>query len=157
MPHTSQRTRDQIHDAAQEIRDRSNGQNLQAASDHIRIRSVDPQDLRAKYISSHSKYSGSSGRQDHTIHKHSVHTFLLSDTVILTGKTHACLGNGIDRYIQESEDIIGGRITRHRRSAERIDRRLQQSIGKVDHCTLDSRRDSHLEDTLQIDPFDRQL
>ena len=118
MSHSAKRPRDQVHDAAKEIRHRGNGQYFQAALDHGCIRRIDSKKLRAEHISAYPQHSRCFGRQDDTVNEHPVHTFLLSHAVVLAGKAHARLCHGINRHIQKAEDIVCRRISSHSRGAE---------------------------------------
>ena len=113
--------------------------------------------LGAKEIGAATQSHRHDHRQDHAVDKHPVHTLFLPGSVVLAGEAHARLRDGIDRYEQESEDVVRRRVSRHGNGSEGIHRRLQQYVGKIDHHALNSCRHSHLEDLHQILPFDSQL
>ena len=53
-----------------------------------------------------SKPQCHSNRQDRTVDQYPIHSFQFFYTIVLAGKAHACLGDGIDRHIQESLSLI---------------------------------------------------
>ena len=57
MPHPTQGARDQIHDPAEEIRDCSNGQDLQSAPDYFAVRRIDSQELLPEHIGSDAQHA----------------------------------------------------------------------------------------------------
>ena len=148
--HSTQCSRKQIHLSAEEISNCGIGKDLHSALDNLRIFRIDFQKLRAKEICSTSHGKGHHKGQDQTIHQHPVHTFRFPNTVILAGKTHTCLGNRIHGHIQKSKNIIGCCISCHSNGTKGVYRRLKKYIGKIDHCTLNPGRQSHLEDLLQV-------
>ena len=93
---------------------------------------------------------GKNKSEKHTLPKNPFASFDISCTVILAGKAHTCLGNGIYRDIQKSKYIIGSCISCHSHRAKGVDRGLKERIGKIDHCTLDSRRNPYLENLFQV-------
>ena len=98
----AQSSRQKIHDPAQEIRHRGDGQDLHAALDHLRLRRVDPQHLSAEYIGAHAQYQRNSHGQDPAVEQHPVHPLLLPYAVILAGEAHAGLGHRVHRHIEEA-------------------------------------------------------
>ena len=56
MSHPSQRSRDQIHNAAEEIWYCCYGKDLKSALDHLRVSRIDLQDLGTKHIGSHAEH-----------------------------------------------------------------------------------------------------
>ena len=151
--HPAKGARDQVHDAAQEIRHCSDRQDLQSALDHVCISCIDPEHLGAEYISTDSEDSGYRSGQDHTVREYSVHPLLFPHAVVLARKAHARLCDRIYGNVQESKDIICRCISCHRSRAERVDGRLEHRVGKIDHRALYARGYPHLEDPLQIRPF----
>ena len=93
--------------------------------------------LGAKEIGTATKSHRHDHRQDHAVDKYPVHTLFLPGSVVLAGEAHARLRDGIDRYEQESEDVVRRRVSRHGNASEGMH--------------------SHLEDLHQILPFDSQL
>ena len=156
MSHPSQRSRDQIHNAAEEIWYCCYGKDLKSALDHLSVSRIDLQDLGTEHIGSHAEHHRYSYRKDHTVHKNTVHPFWLADTVVLAGKAHTRLGDRIYGSVQKSHYIIGRRIARHGCGAEGIYGRLQHGVAEINNRALDTRRYSHLKDTFQINAFDRQ-
>ena len=118
--------------------------------DHIRFSGIDLQNLRSEKVSAASQSQRTYHRQNNTVHKNPVHALPFPDTVILAGKTHTCLGNGIYRDIQKSKYIIGSCISCHSHRAKGVDRGLKERIGKIDHCTLDSGRNPYLKNLFQV-------
>ena len=118
--------------------------------DNLRVFRIDLQKLRTEKVCTTAHGKGYDKGQDHTVNKHPVHTFRFSHTIILTGKAHAGLGNRIHGHIQKSKNIIGCCISCHSNGTKGVYRRLKKYIGKIDHCTLDPGRQSHLEDLLQV-------
>ena len=122
ISHSSQSPREQIHQTAQKIGHSCVGQNLHTTGDHVRLFAVDVQKLWSKEISNASKPQCHNNRQDRTVNQHSIHSFQFFYTIVLAGKAHACLGDGIDRHIQESKNIVGCCISCHGNRAKGVNR-----------------------------------
>ena len=120
MPHSAQSARKQIHNSTQEIRYRGIRKDFHSAVDHFRIFCINFQNLRSEEIGTASKHKGSCHGYDNTVDQHLIHTFIFPDTIVLAGKTHTRLCHGVDRDIQETENIVGSRISRHGSRTEGI-------------------------------------
>ena len=150
MPNSTKRPRKQIHQSAEKIGNCGKGHDLHSCMDHIRLSGIDLQDLRPKKVSAAAQSQRTCHRQNNTVHKNPVHALPFPDTVILTGKAHTCLGNGIYRDIQKSKYIIGSCISCHSHRAKGVDRGLKERVGKIDDRTLNSRRNPYLENLFQV-------
>lgn len=148
--HSAECSRDQIHDTTAEIRNCCVCKDFNTALDNIRVTCIQSQQFIAKEIRAASQGKRNCKRQNDTVHQDFVHTLRLAYAIILACKTHAGLRNRIDRHIQKSKDIIGCRITCHGDRAKGIYGRLQQCIGNIDDCALDSCRDPYLKDRSAI-------
>ena len=157
MAHTAQGTREQIHQSAEEVSQGGVGKNFHTALDNIFFRSVNVQQFRSENIDKDAHDERYGNGQNHTVPEYPVHALILADTVILTGKTHAGLCDGIDGNVHKSENIVGGGVTGHGCRTERVDRGLQQYIRKVNDGTLDTCRNTHLKNLFHIQGLDFQL
>ena len=122
MAHTAQGTREQIHQSAEEVSQGGVGKNFHTALDNIFFRSVNVQQFRSENIDKDAHDERYGNGQNHTVPEYPVHSLILADTVILTGKTHAGLCDGIDGNVHKSENIVGGGVTGHGCRTERVDR-----------------------------------
>ena len=148
MTHAPERSREEIHEAAEEIGQRRKGQNLHTASHDFLVIRINFQNLRAKAIERAADHQRHARRQDHAVDKHPIHPLPFSHAVILAREAHAGLGDGVHRRIEKAQQVVGRRVTRHSDGAEGVYRGLEQHIGKIDDRTLDSRRNSDLKDLL---------
>ena len=96
VPHTAHRSRKQIHQPAQEIRDGRIGEHLDAAPDHLRVGGVDGQDFRSEEVGDAAEREGDADGQRDAVDKDFIHTFVISNAVILACKAHARLRDGVD-------------------------------------------------------------
>ena len=146
--HAAQCSRKQIHQSAHKISHCRIQENLHAALYYCCIRCVNPQKLRPHQIGSASHNNWDCYRQKDTVSKNFIHSFPLSNTVILTGKAHTGLCDGIYGCKQKSKNIVGSSISSHCHRTEWIYRGLQKDIRKINHRTLDSGRNSYLKNLL---------
>ena len=93
--HTAQGSREEVHDAAEEIRNRRDRQNFHTAADNLRVPGVNLQDFRTEQIRAATHHQCDAAGENQAVDQHLIHSFQLTHTIILTGKTHTCLGDRI--------------------------------------------------------------
>src|SRR5699024_1926256 len=108
----------QVHDAAEKIRYRCDGQYFQAALNDFRLCRIDLKKLSSENVGPDSHERGYADCQNDAVQKNPVHPFLLTDTVVLACKAHACLGYCIDCGIQKSDDVVCRRVPCHGSGSE---------------------------------------
>ena len=82
----AQGTREQIHQSAEEVSQGSVGKNFHTTLDNIFFRSVNVQQFRPENIDKDAHDERYGNGQNHTVPEYQVHSLILADTVILTGK-----------------------------------------------------------------------
>jgi len=126
--HASQGAGEEIHDSAEEVGDGCDGQDLEAGFDNFGVFGVDGEDRGAAEVSSAAEDASNDHREDQAVDQDFVHSFVFSHAVVLAGEAHACLGYGVDGYVEEAEDVVGCRVSCHGYGTEGVYRGLQQSI-----------------------------
>ena len=94
--HTAQGSREEVHDAAEEIRNRRDRQNFHTAADNLRVPGVNLQDFRTEQIRAATHHQCDAAGENQAVDQHLIHSFVFSDTVVLACEAHARLGDGVD-------------------------------------------------------------
>ena len=94
--HTAQGSREEVHDAAEEIRNRRDRQNFHTAADNLRVPGVNLQDFRTEQIRAATHHQCHAAGENQAVDQHLIHSFVFSDTVVLACEAHARLGDGVD-------------------------------------------------------------
>ena len=97
--HTAQGSREEVHDAAEEIRNRRDRQNFHTAADNLRVPGVNLQDFRTEQIRAATHHQCDAAGENQAVDQHLIHSFVFSDTVVLACEAHARLGDGVDRGV----------------------------------------------------------
>ena len=116
--HASQGAGEEIHDSAEEVGDGCDGQDLEAGFDNFGVFGVDGEDRGAAEVSSAAEDASNDHREDQAVDQDLVHSFVFSHAVVLAGEAHACLGDGVHRRIEKTQQVVGRRVTRHSDGAE---------------------------------------
>ena len=99
---------------------------------------------RDSHPESHCRHNAEAGNHD------PVDPRILFASEVLAREAQVCLINRIHGVIDESLNILGCRISRHRDRTEGIDRGLNQNIGNRKYCALHSRRKAYLNDLTEF-------
>lgn len=146
----------EIHDSAEEVGDGCDGQDLEAGFDSG-VFGVDGEDRGAAEVSSAAEDASNDRREDQAVDRDFVHSFVFSAVVLVKFEAHACLGYGVDGYVEEAEDVVGCRVSCHGYGTEGVYREDCSRAFEVNDCALDTCRDAYLEDLHQVGFFHGQF
>ena len=78
-----------------------------------------------------------------------VEVVIPAGTHVLAGESDGGLSKGVHAGVDEALDVGSGRVARHDRGTEGIDRRLDDDIGKAEHGALQPGGQTDLQDLHQ--------
>ena len=157
VPHATQRTDDHIHDGVQTIEQGDPAEAHHTGCHHLGAGGIDPQKLRAEIDGQNTQKLCGHNAGHNADHSDLLDASIVTGAVILAGKGHVGLIEGVDVGINELLNADGGRAAGHNDLTEGVDGGLHRHVGQREQHSLNSGGDAHLHDLLELDGVDLQL
>ena len=146
-----------VHDAAEEVAGADDLHPGQPGGDDRFIGGIEVEQPLTGKVGTAAQHNADHHGAEQAVPHDAVEVVIPAGTHVLAGEGDCSLSKGVHASVDEALDVGSGRVARHDRGAEGIDRRLDDDIGEAEHGALQTGGQTDLQDLHQRPLVEAQM